>query len=532
VDTPLGRKRRINQSGCNQDLSCLKGLCPSLVTIEGGSLRQGASASGVSQRPSLDDLPPLPEPALPDARRAWGIVVAGIGGTGVITIGQLLGMAAHIEGRGVVTQEAAGLAQKGGATWSHVQIADTAEAIFTTKVGMAEADVVMGCDPIVTALAPTLSVMRAGRTHIALNTHHTPTAAAMGQPDWHYPGGQCDHVLSEAVGADAIARLDTVALAEQLLGDAIYANPMMLGFAWQKGWVPLSLQALTRAIELNAVQVERNLQAFAWGRHAAHDPLRLARLQVPAQPLRFHPRAGTGAGAALPQAGEAEPLDTLVSTRRSHLTAYQNAAYADRYEAWVTRVGEAEAVLGSQRLTRIVAQQLFRLMAIKDEYEVARLLSSDAFRQQVASQFEGDWRMVFHLAPPSLGEGDADAEGAAKRPTKRAFAAGWTPLLRVLAAVRGVRNTWLDPLRFSQTRRDEVATLAEYEALLSHLVQDLAPQTLAQACELAESASVIRGFGSLRQAHAAPVRARWRAHFSGSPDRRPASSAPTPRRAP
>ena len=256
-----------------------------LVSIEGGRLRQPQPASDLpSGLPELAHLPPLPEPALPDASRAWGIVVAGIGGTGVITIGQVLGMAAHLEGRGVVTQEAAGLAQKGGATWSHVQIADRPEAIFTTKVGTAEADLVMGCDPIVTALPATLAVMRAGRTHVALNTHHTPTAAAMAQPDWHYPGAQCDHVLADAVGSDpdAIARLDTVTLAEKLLGDAIYANPMMLGFAWQKGWVPLSLQALTRAIELNAVQVERNLQAFTWGRHAAHDPARMARLLTPA----------------------------------------------------------------------------------------------------------------------------------------------------------------------------------------------------------------------------------------------------------
>ena len=513
VDTPLGRKRRINQSSCNQDLSCLKGMCPSLVSIEGGRLRQPKPASELSSGlPELAHLPPLPEPTLPDASRAWGIVVAGIGGTGVITIGQVLGMAAHLEGRGVVTQEAAGLAQKGGATWSHVQIADRPEAIFTTKVGTAEADLVMGCDPIVTALPATLAVMRAGRTHVALNTHHTPTAAAMSQRDWHYPGAQCDHVLADAVGSDpdAIARLDTVALAEKLLGDAIYANPMMLGFAWQKGWVPLSLQALTRAIELNAVQVARNLQAFAWGRHAAHDPARMARLLMPAQPVQWFPRAAGQGGQGTVDQDAAETLEAIVARRKAYLTDYQNAAYAARYEAWVTRVGDAEAAVeavagaGGQRLTRAVARQMFRLMAIKDEYEVARLLSSDAFRQQVAAQFEGDWRMVWHLAPPALGEGRPDA-----RPSKRAFGPAWTPLLQGLAWARRVRNTWLDPLRFSRTRRDELDTLAEYEALLDDLLRHLGPQTLASACALAESAEAIKGFGSVRQANAAPVRQRW-----------------------
>ncbi|MCH8180176.1 MAG: indolepyruvate ferredoxin oxidoreductase family protein [Proteobacteria bacterium] len=523
VDTPLGRKRRINQSTCNQDLSCLKGMCPSLVTIEGGRLRQPRPQQGV---PALAELPALPEPTLPDARQAWGIVVAGIGGTGVITIGQLLGMAAHLEGRGVVTQEAAGLAQKGGATWSHVQIADSREAIFTTKVGTAEADLVMGCDPIVTALPATLAVMHAGRTHVALNTHHTPTAAAMSQPDWHYPGAQCDHVLADAVGAQAIARIDTVALADKLLGDAIYANPMMLGFAWQKGWVPLSLQALTRAIELNAVQVERNLQAFAWGRHAAQDPGRVARLLQPAQPVRWLPRRGAPRG----EGNEAtDTLDALVERRKAYLRDYQSLAYAARYEAWVTRVGEAEAVLGSQRMARAVAVQLFRLMAIKDEYEVARLLSSSAFRQQVGEQFEGDWHMVWHLAPPALGEGHGEGGASSaqpgQRPAKRAFGPMWTPLLRGLAGVRRVRNTWLDPLRFSHTRRDERATLAEYEALLAHLLRHLTQETLPAACELAESAGAIRGFGVLRQAQAGPVRRRWAEALglsAGSPGRRPA----------
>ena len=517
VDTPLGRKRRINQSSCNQDLSCLKGFCPSLVTIEGGQLKGAKPQPGT---PDVRKLPVVPEPTVPDAVSAWGIVVAGIGGTGVITIGQLLGMAAHIEGRGVVTQEAAGLAQKGGATWSHVQIANQPEAIHTTKVGTAEADLVMACDPIVAALPATLGVMRHGRTRIALNTHHTPTAAVVAAPDWHYPSGQCDHVLADAVGAEAVKRFDSVALAEKLLGDAIYANPMMLGFAWQMGWVPLSGQSLRRAIELNGVQVARNLTAFEWGRQVAHDPVRVARLTTPAQPVQWvHGRgkvAGRGATALTDPAAE---LADLMAHRMAWLTDYQDEAFAGRYKAWVDRVRAAEDAMtpkgsvGSLRLSLAVARQLFRLMAIKDEYEVARLLTSERFQQQLEAQFEGDWRVVFHLAPPALGEASGVAQGHGQRVAKRAFGEAWQPVLKGLAKSRRWRNTWLDPLRWSATRRDELATLREYEALLDQLLEGLSAGAHAEACELAESAEAIRGFGPVRAANAAPVRARWAQRF-------------------
>ena len=393
VDTEFGRKRRINQSSCNQDFSCVKGFCPSLVTIEGGQLKAPKPKDGA---PDLSQLPPMPEPDLPSAAKAFGIVVAGVGGTGVITIGQLLGMAAHLEGKGVVTQESAGLAQKGGATWSHVQIADDPGAIYTNKVGMGEADLVIACDPIVAAHAITVAVMQNGRTHIALNTHHTPTAALMQDPDWQFPAGHCDHVLADAVGVAAVKRMDAVLLANRLVGDAIYANPLMLGYAWQMGWVPLNLSSLTRAIELNGVQVERNLLAFEWGRRAAFDPVMVARMSLPAQPVKW---------VARPFKIGHEDLDTLVARRQAYLVDYQNAAYGERYRFVVERVRQAESKLGSTRLSEAVARNLFKLMAYKDEYEVARLLTSDAFKAQIAQQFEGDWKMVFHLAPPMLGGG-------------------------------------------------------------------------------------------------------------------------------
>ncbi|HKX94379.1 MAG TPA: indolepyruvate ferredoxin oxidoreductase family protein, partial [Methylibium sp.] len=259
VETEFGRKRRINQSSCNKDYSCLKGFCPSFVTVSGATLKK--PRVGQSSDPAHDPaaLPPLPEPVLPGAEQAWGILVAGVGGTGVITIGQLLGMAAHLEGKGVVTQDAGGLAQKGGATWSHVQIAHRPEAIYCTKVGTAEADLVIACDAIVAAKKDTLAVMREGRTHVALNTHGTPTAAFVTNPDWQFPGGNCEAEIERA--AAVVGKLDAEQLATALLGDAIYTNPLMLGYAWQKGWIPLGKAALLRAMELNGVQVANNQTA-------------------------------------------------------------------------------------------------------------------------------------------------------------------------------------------------------------------------------------------------------------------------------
>jgi indolepyruvate ferredoxin oxidoreductase len=493
VDTEFGRKRRINQSSCNQDFSCVKGFCPSLVTIEGGQLK---AAKASDDTPDLAKLPEMPEPSLPSARHAFGIVVAGIGGTGVITIGQLLGMAAHLEGKGVVTQESAGLAQKGGATWSHVQIADEQGDIFTTKVGMAEADLVIACDPIVAAHASTMTVMNKGRTRIALNTHHAPTAALMQDPNWQFPAGHCDSVLGDAVGAESVKRIDSVALATRLLGDAIYANPLMLGFAWQMGWVPLSLASLTRAIELNGVQVARNQEAFEWGRRAAHDPVMVARLSMPAEPVLWQGK---------PLKAGREDVQTLVQRRVAYLTSYQNAAYAERYRVLVARVQQAEAPLGGHRLSEAVARNLFKLMAYKDEYEVARLLTSSEFKAQIAQQFEGDWKMVLHLAPPMLG----GAKDASSRPAKHDFGPLWQWAMRGLAWGKVLRGTWFDPMGYSQDRREDKALLARYESMIAQMLPLLSRQTLDKACEVAEVAESIKGYGPVRHANAKAAITKW-----------------------
>ncbi|HEX7437606.1 MAG TPA: indolepyruvate ferredoxin oxidoreductase family protein, partial [Caldimonas sp.] len=368
VETEFGRKRRINQNTCNKDYSCVKGFCPSFVTVEGGRMKSAKNAA--PERPNPFTLPALPEPALPVAEAPWGIIVAGVGGTGVITIGQLLGMAAHLEGKGVVTQDSAGLAQKGGATWSHIQIANRMEAINTTKVGTAEADLVIGCDPIVAANKATLAVMREGRTYVALNTHGSPTAAFVTNPDWQFPTGNCEAAIAAAAGAAQLGEIDADQLAVQLVGDSLYTNPLLLGFAWQKGRVPLSHAALVRAIELNGVQVDNNKAAFEWGRRAAHDLASVQALVKPGQVIEFVRKAVN--------------LDEMIAKRVDFLAGYQNAAYAAEYKSFTERVRVAEVPLNSKKLTEAVARYLFKLMAYKDEYEVARLHTETGFLERVA----------------------------------------------------------------------------------------------------------------------------------------------------
>ncbi|AEG94815.1 indolepyruvate ferredoxin oxidoreductase family protein [Ramlibacter tataouinensis] len=489
LETEFGRKRTINQSTCNKDTSCLKGFCPSFVTIEGGQLKK--KAKGGEQAPSPQSLGELPEPALPATHGAYGIVVAGVGGTGVITIGQLLGMAAHIEGRGIVTQDAAGLAQKGGATWSHVLIGDSAEDIRTTRVGMAGADLVIGCDPIVAAGKETVLRMREGRTRVALNAHSTPTAAFVRNTEWANPADACAAEVARAVGPQGLSAFNADLAATRLMGDSLYTNPMMLGYAWQKGWVPLGLAALMRAIELNGVAVEANKAAFAWGRRAAHDPASVEKLLAPAQVVEFKKR---------------ETLDSVIARRVEFLTAYQNAAYSQAYSAFVEKVRAAEAPLGKASLAEAVARNLFKLMAYKDEYEVARLHTETGFRERIAAQFEGDWRVNYHLAPPLLARRNAKGE-LVKRKYGPAMGLGF----RILAKLRGLRGTALDPFGATSERRTERALIAEYRACIDELLASLDAGNHALAVEIARVPEQIRGFGHVKERHLAPARVRWSA---------------------
>ena len=486
LETEFGRKRTINQSTCNKDTSCIKGFCPSFVTVEGGQLKKKAKTSAA---PSPYDGPEIPEPQLPATGDAYGIVVAGVGGTGVITIGQLLGMAAHIEGRGIVTQDAAGLAQKGGATWSHVLIADAQDAIRTTRVSTAAADLIIGCDPIVTAGKETVLRMRAGRTRVALNGHGAPTAAFVKNGAWENPSDACAVEIGEVVGPANLAAFNAETFASKLLGDSIYTNPMMLGYAWQQGWVPLARESLLRAIELNGVAVENNKAAFEWGRRAAHDPAGVQALLAPAQVIEFKKR---------------ETVDSLVARRVEFLTDYQNAAYAERYRELVECVRVAELPLGRTTLTEAVARGLFKLMAYKDEYEVARLHAETGFREKVAQQFEGDFKIHYHLAPPLIAKRNDKGELV-----KRKFGPATYQLFRVLAKLKGLRGTPLDVFGRTEERRTERALIEQYRQTVSELVAGLQPGNHALAVEIARLPEQIRGYGHVKHRNLLAVRPQW-----------------------
>jgi indolepyruvate ferredoxin oxidoreductase len=486
VETEFGRKRRINQNSCNKDFSCVNGFCPSFVTVEGGQLKKPKKA----QKGDLTTLAAIPDPVLPVAETAWGIVVGGVGGTGVITIGSLLGMAAHLEGKGVVTQDAGGLAQKGGATWSHIQIANRPEAIYTTKVDMAKADLVIGCDPIVAANKASLAVMQTGRTFVALNNHGTPTAAFVHNPDWQFPASSCDAVLASAVGAELVGSFDAEQAAVQLLGDSIYTNPLLLGYAWQKGRVPLSRAALMRAMELNGVQVANNQAAFEWGRRCAHNLAEVEALYQAAQVIQFVKKPS---------------LQEMVAKRVEFLTGYQNAAYAAQYQTLVDQVHAVEQALGkSTQLSEAVARYLFKLMAYKDEYEVARLHLDTSFTDKVAAMFEGDYKLVHHLAPPTTAAKDDKG-----RLVKKAYQPWVRTAFGVLAKLKGLRGTALDPFGKTEERRTERALIAEYRASVEELLGGLTADKLALAVQIARIPEDIRGYGHVKERHLKAARSKW-----------------------
>ncbi|WP_298930412.1 indolepyruvate ferredoxin oxidoreductase family protein [uncultured Ramlibacter sp.] len=485
LETEFGRKRTINQSSCNKDTSCLKGFCPSFVTVEGGQLKKKAKDKAVSPF----SLGALPEPQLPAIAGAYGIVVAGVGGTGVITIGQLLGMAGHIEGKGIVTQDAAGLAQKGGATWSHVLVGERAEDIRTTRVSMAGADLIIGCDPIVTAGKETVLRMREGRTHVALNSHSTPTAAFVTNANWANPADACVAAIADAVGPQGIGAFNADAAATRLMGDSIYTNPMMLGYAWQKGWIPLGLESLMRAIELNAVAVDNNKAAFEWGRRAAHDWASVEQHLAPAQVVEFKKR---------------ETLDTLVARRVEFLSAYQDAAYARSYRDFVEKVRLAEQPLGKTALAESVARYLFKLMAYKDEYEVARLHTETGFQERIAAMFEGDYKINFHLAPPMTARRNEKGELQKKK-----FGPTMSVAFRVLARLKGLRGTAFDLFGRTEERRSERALIARYRQSIEHVLTSLDAGKHALALEIARLPEQIKGFGHVKERNLAAASQRW-----------------------
>ena len=506
VETEFGRKRAIDQSSCNKDFSCVEGFCPSFVTVRGGRLRKGA---GVSRDGA--PLPALPEPPVPGLDRPCEIIVTGVGGTGVITIGALLGMAAHLESKGCSVLDQTGLAQKGGAVVSHVRIAARPDDVTTTRIANGAADLVLGCDMVVTAGADTRATMRAGKTAVVVNTQETMTGDFTRDADLAFPAESLMRGIERAAGARQVDRVDATRIATALTGDAIATNLFMLGYAWQKGRIPLSRAAIERAVEINGVAVEMNLGAFDWGRRTAADRDAVERRAVPgaaagievAPPIEggsspaHSPGTVPGIAVAPPRGRETrETLESLIERRAAFLAEYQDAAYADRYRAFVERAREAERsrAKGMRGLAEAVARGHFKLLAYKDEYEVARLHCAPEFRRKLEAAFEGDWSLEFHLAPPLFARRDP-ATGA---PRKARYGPWMMRVFAVLAKLKGLRGTAFDPFGYTRERRRERVLIDRYERTVAALLDGLDHSNHALALEIASLPERIRGFGHVK----------------------------------
>lgn len=491
LETELGRKRAIDHSVCNQDFSCLKGFCPSFVTIEGGQLRK--------PQPTTCAAPTdLPEPVAPDFfmhNRPCKILIAGVGGTGVVTLSALLGMAAHLEHKGVLVMDMAGLAQKGGAVLSHVKIANQPDDLQAARIAAEDVDVLLGCDLMVSASKDALNLLLAKHTHAVVNTDLAPSGAFTQQPDWDAHPDTLLREVQELCGP--LDTLEASRLATALTGDSVATNLFLLGYAFQKGWIPLKASSLQRAIEINSAAVAMNQAAFAWGRQAAIDLNKVrqaAGLKPQSTVLFFKPTLRT--------------LDDIVQDRMQRLSAYQNAAYATRYEKFVRTVEAAAAPLdATAKLAREVASALYKLMAYKDEYEVARLFVESDFFSRVAREFEGQngqpYTLHFHLAPPLLARKDVQGQ-----PRKHAYGPWIVTAFKWLARMRWLRGTTFDVFGYRAERRSERALIEEYMADMRAVLAVLTPENLTLAVQIARLPQDLRGFGHVKAANLHSVRAR------------------------
>ena len=469
-ETALGRKRQIDQSACNKDFSCVKGFCPSFVTVHGGELvRRQVSTEAVV-------FDPIPEPELPQLERPWNAVVTGVGGTGVLTVTALVAMAAHVEGKACATMNQTGLAQKFGAVVSHVRVARRQEDIKAVRIPAGEADLLVGCDLAVAASYEALGKVDIERSTAVVNNAELPTAAFILDPDARFHTEAMQQTIREEVGEADTFFINATAIATELLGDSIAGNLFLLGYAYQRGLLPVTYQALERAIELNAVAVAFNKRAFLWGRRAAHQPEKVLPL-VEKSPHRPAPLK----------------LEQLIAERSDRLVDYQDADYAARYTKAVTRVREQDPG-ADKSLTMAVAKSLYKLMAYKDEYEVARLYSDGKFMDKIRARFSGDYKLRFHLAPPLLSRRDP----VTGQLIKREFPAWTLSLFGLLAKFKFLRGTALDVFGYSAERRRERRDIADFEAQLDELLNGLEQHNYDIAVQLAELPLQLRGFGHVK----------------------------------
>ena len=489
-ETEFGRKRTIDQSSCNKDYSCVKGFCPSFVTVEGGSLKK--SKAGVAKQGEDDGWGALPEPVLPAIAQPYNILINGIGGTGVITVGALMGMAAHLQGMGASVLDMTGMSQKNGSVTSHVKLANKPEDLRAQRIATGEADLVLGCDMLTTGAQDAISKMSPARTAVVVNLHEQPPGTFAQNADWQYPAAEVKALILESVGGEAAHHadfIDATKLATALMGDSIAANLFMMGYAWQKGLIPLSEAALLRAIELNGVAVAANKRSFLWGRRAAVDLKRVEKVATPTQAIVVQ----------MPQS-----LDALVRSRVAHLTGYQDASYAAKYEDLVAKVRATEGGLGAgNKLATAVAKYYAKLMSYKDEYEVARLYTDGRFVEQLQSQFEGNFSLKFNLAPPLLAKKNEQG-----RLVKAEYGSWVWSAFKLLAKLKGLRGGALDIFGYTEERKMERALIVEYREMIEGLLPKLTADTLPLAIELAQLPEQIRGFGHVKENAVAAFRLR------------------------
>jgi len=479
LETPLGTKRAIDQSACNKDFSCLNGFCPSFVTVHGAKVRK-ADTTQVADSGIVNMLAGLPEPRLPALDRPFTMLVTGVGGTGVVTLSAVLGQAAHLEGKGFGAIDMTGLAQKGGAVACHMRVAREVAQIHAIRAGVAGADLVLGCDLVVTASNKVLETVKPDHTAIVYSDYEMTTADFTRNANLKVPGAALRHAIEARAGKAPVHALDAHTLAVKLFGDSIAANMFLLGYAYQLGHVPIGSRAIEQAIELNGAAVEMSRNAFRFGRLGAHDTAALARMLGPSALAKSKPQS----------------LEELIADRAAQLADYQDQALAERYRARIASIGEAERHLapGLSGLTAAVARGYHKLLAYKDEYEVARLFTGPAFEAALSEQFQARGKLSFHLAPPLLARRDK----ATGEPRKLEFGRWVLPVFRLLAKGKRLRGTAWDPFGYTQERKLERQMIADYERLLDELSQRLSPQTHATATALASLPLEIKGFGHIK----------------------------------
>ena len=481
LETQFGRKRMIDQSACNKDYSCVNGLCPSFVSVIGGKMRKNAPSANMDV-----EWTSLPEPKLPVIKGTYNIVLTGVGGTGIVTIGALLGMAAHLEKKGIGVLDMIGLAQKGGAVLSHLRIGKSPEDIHSPRIASQGADLVIGGDLVVTGGHKSLSVIKSGHTKLVINSYEMITGDFTKNADMLFPSLKIKQAIQQTAGTDNTEFLDASRLATALIGDTIATNMFMLGFAFQRGLIPLERSSIEQAIEINGMSVESNKQSFLWGRRTAHDGKRV-----------WEMTASIAEGFLLEEPPEG--LDELIQHRADVLTAYQNKAYAKHYLQLVERVRtiETDRLPGSLSLTEAVARYYFKLLAYKDEYEVARLYTNGDFLKKIRGRFEGNFRLKLHLAPPLFSHRDSHTG----EPIKSTFSSWIFPVLKMLSRFKFLRGTAFDLFGKTKERRMERQLIKEYEQTIKELLLGLTKKNHNIALEIAKIPEQIRGYDMVKQRH-------------------------------